>query len=548
MSSQDGAVVPELPPLTQWEVPSLSANVRTRIDAIPGQVTTIVGANGAGKSALGFWVDAGSGGLGKRLIAHRKLWFPNAGPDLTPAQRQQSGQNMDMWKMSHDSRYLDHADAQRPSIVLFDVLAMVNAQSQSMVARYRAGATRDEVEHELGVPFLDRLNTILDLSGLPIQLRLTEGQTFDAWNVSSATQYPITRMSDGEKNAVLLAADVITSPSSRVFIIDEPERHLHRSISARLVDAVIADRPDSHFFVLTHDLDLASTLSKRPGQTFTLASCRWEGAVAVGWDLENVDPSNQLPEAAQLAILGGRRDVLFIEGDDHSLDKRLYELLFPGWTLFAAGGSEQVMRAVTGLTSSAQHHWIRARGVVDGDGRNAEERQSLINRGILPLPVSEVENLYYLDDVIRAVAAVQAKVVDGSAEDMHRQARNAAIDALKAEENLDRFASSLAVAELRRKFVESIPTKVDAHNDPIIISISSPYGPIRSRLGDLANANDYDGLVALTPVRDTALRARVSSTLGFRSTEAYESAVRVQVRDNPGLAQHLRQRIGEIPA
>ena len=455
---------------------------------------------------------------------------------------------MNAWKTSQDSRYLDHADGQRPSIVLFDVLAMINAQSQRMVSRYQGGASRKDVESELGVPFLDRLNSILELSGLPVRLRLTEKQTFDAWNVTSSTQYPITHMSDGEKSALLLAADVIASPSGRVFIIDEPERHLHRSISARLVDAVIADRPDSHFVVLTHDLDLASTLSKRSGQTFALASCQWDGANVIGWDLENVDSTNQLPESAQLAILGGRRDVLFIEGDEHSLDRRLYELLFPGWALFPAGGSDQVMRAVTGLVGSTEHHWIRARGVVDGDGRDAQERQSLLNRGILPLPVSEVENLYYLDNVIRAVAAVQAKVVDGSAEDMHQQARAAAIEAITAKETLDRFASGLAIAELRRRFVESIPTAVDAHNDPINISIPSPYGPVRKLLGDLADANDYDGLVALTPVRDTALRARVSSTLGFRTIEAYERAVRVQVRDNDGLAQHLRERIGEIPA
>lgn len=534
--------------LVRWAVPAIGAVDSMAINASPGEVTTVVGPNGAGKSALGFWFDQNAAGLGRRLIAHRRLWFPNSGPDLSPAQREQTGQNMNTWKTRTDSRYLDHADAHRPGIVLFDVLAMINAQSQRMVARYQEGATREVVESELGVPLLDRLNQILALSGLPVQLRLTDTQTFDAINSETSSEYPINRMSDGEKSAVLLAAEIIASPQGRIFIIDEPERHLHRSISARLVDAVIADRPDSHFVVLTHDLDLASTLSKRLGQSFVVTSCRWDGANAVGWDLARVDPDEQLPESAQLAILGGRRQVLFIEGDDHSLDRRLYELLFPGWTLFAAGGSEQVMRAVTGLKTSADHHWIRARGVVDGDGRDADERQSLLDRGILPLPVSEVENVYYLDEVIKLIASVQAKIIDGSATDMYQEAWTVAFTSLSDNATLDRLASGLAVAEIRRRFVDKIPTAVDGQVDPIDISIASPYGAFRKLLGELADARDYDGLVTLAPVRDTALRSRVSSTLGFRNVAAYEMAVRVQVRDNEALADHLRGRIGPIPA
>jgi ABC-type oligopeptide transport system ATPase subunit len=534
--------------LVSWTVPVVGNAGGVGIDARAGEVTTFVGPNGAGKSALGVWLDQNSGSLGKRLIAHRRLWFQTAGPDMSPAQREQLGTNMDTWKTSADSRYLDHADGRRPGLVLFDVLAMINAQSQRMVARYQEGASRAVVESELGVPILDRLNQILTLSGLPVQLRLTEAQGFDALNSDTSSKYPINRMSDGEKSAVLLAAEIITSAEGRIFIIDEPERHLHRSISARLVDAVISDRPDSHFVVLTHDLDLAATLNKRAGQSLVVASCSWSGDHAVGWDLGRVDPDSSLPESAQLAILGGRRQVLFIEGDDHSLDRRLYELLFPGWTLFAAGGSEQVVRAVTGLKASATHHWIQARGVVDGDGRDDGERQSLLDRGILSLPVSEVENLYYLDGVIKALAAVQAKIVDGSAAEMHQTAVSAALDSLTDRATLDRLASALAVAELRRKFVDSIPTTVDGQVDPIDISIASPYGAIRKLLGDLADAGDYDGLVALAPVRDTALRSRVSASLGFRSMDAYETAVRVQVRDDESLAEHLRGRIGHIPA
>lgn len=52
---------------------------------------------------------------------------------------------------------------------------------------------------------------------------------------------------------------------------------------------------------------------------------------------------------------------------------------------------------MTGLRTSQSHHWLNARGVVDGDWRTEDEKSGLHARGILALPVSEVENLYYSD-------------------------------------------------------------------------------------------------------------------------------------------------------
>jgi hypothetical protein len=94
-------------------------------------------------------------------------------------------------------------------------------------------------------------------------------------------------------------------------IIDEPERHLHRLISAGLVKAIIADRPDAHFVILTHDLKLATALGGENGQIYSLMGCNWEGRRGVGWDLFPVDAPDDIPESARLAILGGRRELLF---------------------------------------------------------------------------------------------------------------------------------------------------------------------------------------------------------------------------------------------
>lgn len=80
--------------------------------------------------------------------------------------------------------------------------------------------------------------------------------------------------------------------------------------------------------ILTHDLELAAALGRGVGRVYSLTRCTWSGQ-AVGWGLFPVDASAEIPESARLAILGGRRELLFIEGEKHGLDLRLYGLLFP---------------------------------------------------------------------------------------------------------------------------------------------------------------------------------------------------------------------------
>lgn len=536
--------------LCHWDVPGVDTDAPVRIVAKSGQSTVVVGANGSGKSALGFWMEQNNNGFSgiRRLIAHRKLWFQSAGPEITSTQSEQARANVIVWNRQHESRYLDHADAQRASIVLFDILARVNHENARIVEMYRSGVSHQEVEAQLGPPLLKRLNAIFRAAGLVIELKLTDTQTLNAVNSTSTTEYPIFQMSDGEKSALLLAGEVLTTAKGSIYIIDEPERHLHRSISAGLVEAIIADRTDSHFVVLTHDLELAAALGGGSGQVYSLTGCTWTGKSADGWKLFPVDASDELPESARLAILGGRRELLFIEGETHSLDIRLYKLLFPNSTLFPAGGCDQVIRAVTGLRTSQPHHWLSARGVIDGDGRDDDEKSSLRARGILALPVSEVENLYYSGIVIRAVAIRQAESVDESADTLTNQATEAALRALGEDGAPERLAAGLALSRSRRRILEALPTSIDATSASIIVNVPSPYPELLSRIAALLDAADLDGLIRLLPIRDTALRAQVARSLRFQSAADYEAAARVRIRDDAGLASEVRALIGPMPS
>ena len=528
--------------LARWEIPVISGELLS-VEARAGEVLTILGANGSGKSALAAWMSANAPSAPlKRVLAQRKLWFQHAGPAISSADREAHVSNMTRWDRDATSRYLDYADAQRSNIALFDLLGRINHESRRVAALYDSGANREAVDAAVGDRLLDTLNTVLKRAGLHIELEVTESDSFVAQHRSLGTKYPIYLMSDGEKSALLLAADVLTAIPGTTIIVDEPERHLHRSISAGLIEAIIAARPDCAFAVLTHDLDLASSLSRQQGATFSVLGVKWQGEQAIQWDIHEIPHADGLSETARRAILGGRRQILFIEGDSASLDLALYRVLFPEWFLVPSGGCDLVIRSVTGLRESQDHHWVNAVGLVDGDGRSAEERASLVKRGVHVLPVSEIENLYFETHVLRDVAAKQAMTLGRDSEELLAEAKQKALNGLGSPGNLERLAAKLAKDALARNLVAHMPETVGSAD--VTIQIPSPYTKILSELQAHLEGKRYDDLVRLLPIRNTSLRNEIAAALGFRSVSDYQRAALVCIESSSELRAALDVTVG----
>ena len=56
--------------------------------------------------------------------------------------------------------------------------------------------------------------------------------------------YSFAKMSDGERTCLIFAAEVVSAPPGSVFVVDEPELHLHRSIIVPLLKSLIETRAD----------------------------------------------------------------------------------------------------------------------------------------------------------------------------------------------------------------------------------------------------------------------------------------------------------------
>lgn len=464
-----------------WQLPTGTATFK-ELSVSPGDAAVVVGANGSGKSALATWMQRQvAPERVRRLIAHRKLWFTHAGPQISPADNEDLRRNVSTWGRHDESRYLDHADSQRASMSLFDLLGQIHAQNAQLVDLYDSGMEPAQVRQQIPHRALDRLNKIFQGAEFSIDIVATRDQTFAVRNQLSGADYPIFQMSDGERSALLLAADVLGAPDHSVILVDEPERHLHPSISVGLIQAVINSRPDCGFVVFTHDIDLASAMSFEGHKTYVLSGCRWSNNVVSSWEMFEVPAKDALPETAKRAVLGGRRQVLCIEGDSMSIDRSLYSTLYPSWNLVAFGSCEQVIRAVTGIRHSSPVHWVQTVGIVDLDGRTPGEIAALRRQGVLTLPVSEVECLLYRKTVVSAVAGRQSRNLGGhpSPDEMVRSAIERAMGTLD-NPTVGSIASKIAKERIIRSVAAHIPG--DVATDSVQLDIPSDYLSLHAQI------------------------------------------------------------------
>ena len=102
---------------------------------------------------------------------------------------------------------------------------------------------------------------------------------------------------------MIIAGHVITAKPGTVFLIDEPEKHLHRSIIQPFLSALFDLRSgDCIFIISTHEMGLP--VANPEARVLILRSCQWSDSQCVSWDAEILEGNSQVPEDLKRAILG----------------------------------------------------------------------------------------------------------------------------------------------------------------------------------------------------------------------------------------------------
>ena len=523
-----------------------SINTGTQQRSLPiiaGRAIFILGRNGTGKSAL---VHNLVSQMPRTVYipGSRPSYFDNDSLQMTPAARRQMENSWVQWDRQPTTRYRPINGTQRNEKAILDL--------QSGETQFKVDAANEIAALGISAPALerlrsesspyDRVNSLARQANLPTRIVMVGGEMMAQ---RSGSPYSIAKMSDGERSALIISSDVLSAPSMSIFVIDEPELHLHRSIVVPLISSLIAERTDCAFIVSTHELELPS--AKEDCTTVLVRGCNWNADNVEWWDVDIIEGFTNIPDEIRVDILGSRRKILFVEGSSTSLDQPLYALIFPSVSIRPKGTARDVRHAVKAMREVEPLHHARAYGIVDNDGMDAARIEKLRIEGVFALAMSSVESIYYCEDAVRSVAALQSGTLGLECEPLVSLAKAAAIDSLRGENCMKHLASYVAELKTRSSIMDRIPTGADlAANpaEPVAIDIPNLFDEEMNKIRSLVVSSRYDDLVAKYPIRESGLRRAVAGALRFRDHYDYEKAELGRVARDELLRSAILTRLG----
>jgi len=496
----------------------------------PGETLFILGANGTGKSSLMQRFFQESRPNNRRISAHRQTWFTSDTLDLTPSGKRNTEQNIANNDTHGQSRYMDNFAAQRASMTVFDLIDAQNVRARTIAAAVDAADIEKALAKSAEEAPLTAINSLLLLSNIPIEIDVIENEQIVA-RKNGGQAYSIAELSDGERNALLIAGDVLTAKPGTLLIIDEPERHLHRSIISPLLTLLFQKRRDCAFVIATHDIDLP--LDNENARVLLVRSASYQGPNVVSWEADLLCASDTIDDTVKRDVIGSRRKILFVEGKEESLDKPLYSLIFPMVSVIAKESCRDVEQAVNGLRSASDITWVSAWGIVDGDSRSTHDVASLAAHNIFAVPFYSVESIYYHPWIIHRIAERQARVTSANATEKSHAAINAGI--AKVRQHKSRMVLKAATRTARDILLSQLPTVPSVTSrEPISVNIDikSLVSIKESELERFLDARDWAKIVSICPIRESRALDPISKSVGLPGRIDYEAAVRTMLTDD----------------
>ena len=539
--SNDGGATEAKSLVQSWSIPAEADSDPFELNLSAGETILVVGPNGAGKSALSYWLAKNSRRKPvTRIYAQRQVWLASAAPDISSTNREQFTSIFENFDRKPESRVKFDQGERRSASLMFDLAAKVNEVHARVTGVVNDGGSIEEARDLARQSLLVTINKLLTSAGFQQDFEIGENNYFVA--KMGDTTYPISDMSDGEKAAFLLAAEVLLAPKAATILIDEPERHLHRGISSSFILELIHERSDCSFILFTHDVELMATGLR----TILIHSTQWRDKNPLSWEMEELSADGDRTERVRLAVLGGRGRVLLTEGEIASLDKSLYEILYPEWTIQPVGGKDQVERAVTGLNTSSSYHWVDAAGIVDGDCRSEQERRKLLTKGILVLPVNEVENIYFLPFIVEHQAKIQSQLLGRDSCELLETATDSALKSLgscKAQENL---VTMNARKIIRQRALQSLPqSEEEMKKEEFQLQIQSPWAGEMRILQEALSTKNHEDIVKRFSIRNSAYGSNIAKGLMYPNIDTYRDAVRVSLKRDSDLRAKLLGYLGQ---
>lgn len=355
--------------------------------------------------------------------------------------------------------------------------------------------------------------------------------------------YSSSKLSAGERAVMYYIGASMFAPKGGVIFVESPDLFLHPSSTRSLWDSIEQLRSDCTFIYITHDLSFASTRSE--SVTVWVKGCE---PARGEWDYDFMTSADGINDEVYLAIVGARKPVLFIEGDGvNSIDAKLYPLIFREYTVKSLGGCDRVIESTRTFNSLRAFHNLDARGIVDRDRRDEGEVNYLRAKKIYVPDVAEIENIFMIEDVVRAVARHYRRDED----EVFRKVKKSI---LRLFETDLRQQALMHTRHIVKKTVEhridgrfANINKLEEHINDLCQSIN-PRGIYEQYCRDFrlyVSQGDYASVLRVYNRKTMLSESHVARACGLRrdDKDTYIKAILAILRDDRGPASTIRDAI-----
>lgn len=306
-----------------------------------------------------------------------------------------------------------------------------------------------------------------------------------------------------------------------------------------LFDLIEAERPDCAFIYLTHSIDFA--FSRQNAVKIWAKSYEDEK-----WDYEILSDEMPIPEQLYLEILGSRLPVIFIEGDNSSIDYEIYSQVFTDYTLKPVNSCIKVIQIAKSFNDAFEVHHIQSYGIIDRDRRDKVDINNLVSKNIWVLDVAEAENLLLLEDVVKVIAnhmgkdpdktfgVVKKNLIDFFAKEMSSQVL------LFFKESLSRKCQELI--DFRSHEFSDVIKEIDTKYGSI--DKQAIYDEIKADFQKILDNEDYDGILRVFNLKNALIpNSKVCEETGVRNKEEYRKLLITLLKKNDANSGKLKDAI-----
>ena len=350
-------------------------------------------------------------------------------------------------------------------------------------------------------------------------------------------------LSRGEKAALYYIAATLLAPQNALILVDSPTLFLHPTAVGILWERIERTRSDCRFVYDTNDALFAASQSRRTPiwiRDYNAADHTWRYQIISDGDL---------PDEIFLEMMGSRRPILFTEGDtSHSIDIRLYSVVFPEFTVKPLGSCDKVIESTRTMQSLRAMHRIESYGLVDRDRRSDSEVEYLRAKHILVPEVAEIENIFLSPGVVETMAEARGRNPKKVMKTVRQEVMT------KFAEMLD----SQALQHTRHRMKRDVERKIDArftcitalelHIKSLIKKLRprETYDQLHAEFRKMMRGGDYEGVLRVFNHKPTFTGSSVARLLGYSNTDDYIAGVIATMKRNDEYSTRLRNEIIKI--